>query len=444
LEIKEYVGALAGKGRIVAAVAIIAGFLAVVVFIFQPQKYQATATVVLPIPPSTTTSALAAVSEAYADFSGALNADVVAQNTAESLQLPTSAIKGHLSVSRLSGGALAEVTYSGTDKENAPEIATTASQEALALLISARLAPLDQAVSLAQRDLDDARAALQRFNQETGIYDAGYFIDQQDRLTKLKDEIGKFNSTGDTEAAANLQDQFDRRSATVSQERAEFDSATTAVQAAKEALVAAQQAELGEKSMLDAAEAGGQVSGSDASSAPRLPGLIKAVVPAVVVATGLAIAMIVLLEVVGPVRLPARRRGGPGQPEWAAQSGEEARGTRTTAPEAAKPAPAKAAAPAKASAAAKESAPAKEAVPAKASGPANDAAPAKESAPATQAAPTKEPAPAKESVPAKASAPAKDEEAAKDRVGANDADEDEDEEEEPERDPAGRIVRSRA
>jgi hypothetical protein len=29
-------------------------------------------------------------------------------------------------------------------------------------------------------------------------------------------------------------------------------------------------------------------------------------------------------------------------------------------------------------------------------------------------------------------------------VGANDADEDEDEEEEPERDPAGRIVRSRA
>ena len=119
------------------------------------------------------------------------------------------------------------------------------------------------------------------------------------------------SANSETQRAADLQQSIDTLNAKVSQERADFDRLTTTRQAASEALKGAQQAELSEKALLDAVRTGGPgglVEGSEASSAPRLPGLIKAVVPAVVVATGLAIAMIVLLEVVGPVRLPARGR----------------------------------------------------------------------------------------------------------------------------------------
>ena len=310
MEIKDYVGALAGKGRIVAAVAIIAGFFAVVVFIVQPRTYKATATVEIPTPPATTTSALAAVSEAYADFSGALTTDVVAQNTASKIGVPASEVKGHLSITRLADSAVAQVTYTGTDKDHAQQIATQASQQALGLVVAARLAPLDQQLTLSQSAYDDANTALQQFSAQTGVFDASYFIQKQRQIKNLQFQLGAARASGDRQKAANLQQQITTLNSQVSQNRADFDRLTTTRQAASEALSGAQAAELSEKALLDSVTASATpvVTATPATSARRLPGLIKAVVPAVVVASGLAIAMIVLLEVVGPVRLPVRVR----------------------------------------------------------------------------------------------------------------------------------------
>jgi capsular polysaccharide biosynthesis protein len=327
LEIKDYVGALAGRGRIVVAVAIVAGFLAVVVYVLQPQRYKATATVVLPSPPSTTTSLIAAISEAYADFSGALTTDVVAERAATDAGVTASMVKGHLSVSRLSNGSVAQVTYTGPDKEHADEIAKAASQEALGVVISARLDPLDQQLELAQTAYDDANTLLQQFAQETGIVSSSYFDDQQKRVQALMDELGA--ATPGTQEATNLEAKIAEKNTKLSQELARFQPLTSARETALESLQTAQQAELTEKGLLQSVEQGGGVSVSIPSSAPRLAGLIKAVVPAVVVATGLAIALIVLLEVVGPVRLPSRGRAddGPGLPdeaEEAEDSGPEA------------------------------------------------------------------------------------------------------------------------
>ena len=307
LEIREYIGALEGRGRIVAAVAIVAGFLAVVVYILQPQRYSATATVVLPIPPTTTTSAIAAVSEAYADFNGAVTTDVVADRTAADAGVPASAVAGHLSVSRLAGGSVAQVTYNGTDKDHAVAIANAASKEALVVVIAARLAPLDQQLALAQAAYNDANDEYRTFIQETGIYNEQFFARQQLRIIHLQDELGNAQANDDTALVADIQAQIDTKNANISQYRADFDRLTSTRQSALEAYTTAQQAELSEKGLLESAQAGGQVSTSEPSGASRLTGLIKAVVPAVVVATGLAIAMIVLLEVVGPVRLPTRR-----------------------------------------------------------------------------------------------------------------------------------------
>jgi capsular polysaccharide biosynthesis protein len=314
LEIKDYVGALAGKGRIVAAVAIIVGFLAVVVFILEPQHYSAKATVVIPTPPSTTTSALAAVSQAYADFAGALGTDVVAEKVAADVGVPKSAVKGHVSATREAGSAIAEVTYSGTDKDHATLIAQMASQDALEVIISARLAPLDEQVSLAQSAYDTTISLYQQFVSDTGIVNGTqYFRQQSNHLINLNNLLGTASKNGDQAEITRLEGLITEKKTTLSQQVADYQRLIATRESALEALQGAQSNELSEKGLLDSVTAGGQVKPStNPSSAPRLSGLIKAVVPAVVVASGLAILVIVLLEVVGPVRLPSRRRAGDG------------------------------------------------------------------------------------------------------------------------------------
>jgi hypothetical protein len=325
LEIKDYVGALAGKGRIVVAVAILAGFLAAVIFIFEPQPYRATASVPLPVPPSTTTSALAAVSEAYADFGGAVTTDVVAQRAAATAGVPVSEVRGHVEVSRLAGGSVAEVTYVGTDREHASQIASEASKEALALIVSARLAPLDQQLQLAQTAYDDANSQYQQFVSDTLILNpTKYFNTWQQRFISLSDQIGHLQASGEDAQAAQLQDRLDTKKAQISEQAADYNRIIAVRDSSKEALAEANQAEQAEKGLLLAVQNGGQISVSDPAGSSRLTGLIKAVVPAVVVATGLAIALIVLLEVVGPARRPSRQR--PARPGRHAPDDQAARG----------------------------------------------------------------------------------------------------------------------
>jgi hypothetical protein len=308
LEIKDYVRALEGKGRIVAAVAILAGFLAAVIFIFEPQPYHATASVPLPVPPSTTTSALAAVSEAYSDFSGAITTDVVAQRAATDVGVSASEVKGHVEVTRLAGGNVAEVTYNGTDRDHASQIAAAAAKEALALIVSARLAPLEQQLTLAQQAVDEANSEFQQFVATEGVYTDSYFAKEQLRINDLRDRLGNARANGQTALANTLQDQYDAKNAKIGAQLAEYSRLTTTRNSANEAYATAQQAELAEKGLLTSIQQGDQIPVSDPSGSSRLTGLIKAVVPAVVVATGLAIALIVLLEVVGPARLPIRQR----------------------------------------------------------------------------------------------------------------------------------------
>jgi len=309
LEIKDYVRALEGKGRIVAAVAILAGFLAAVIFIFEPQPYHATASVPLPVPPSTTTSALAAVSEAYADFSGAVTTDVVAQRAAATVGVPVSEVKGHVEVTRLAGGNVAEVTYTGTDRDHASQIAKEATQEALGLIVSARLAPLDQQLQLAQAAYDEANSEYQQFVADTLILDpTKYFNTWQQRFIALQDAIGNAKASGDDAKATSLQARLDAKKVEISQQSADYNRIVALRDSSKEALSQAQLAELSEKGLLNSVQQGDQIPVSDPSGSSRLTGLIKSVVPAVVVATGLAIALIVLLEVVGPARLPIRQR----------------------------------------------------------------------------------------------------------------------------------------
>jgi hypothetical protein len=308
LEIKDYVKALEGKGRIVAAVAILAGFLAAVIFIFEPQPYHATASVALPIPPSTTTSAIAAVSEAYADFSGAITTDVVAQRAATDVGVPASEVKGHVEVTRLAGGNVAEVTYTGTDRDHASQIAAEASKEALALIVSARLAPLEQQLTLAQQAVEEANTEFEQFVSTEGVLTDRYFTKKQNEIDDLRNRINNARAKGQTQLADDLQVQFEEKNAKIGTQIAEFNRLTTTRNSANEAYSNAQAAELAEKGLLDSVQLGGQIPVSDPTGSSRLTGLIKAVVPAVVVATGLAIALIVLLEVVGPARLPMRQR----------------------------------------------------------------------------------------------------------------------------------------
>src|SRR5262245_46306751 len=244
LEIKEYVGALAGRGRIVAAVAIVVGFLAVVLFILQPQRYKATATIVIPTPASSTTSAIAAVSQSYADFSGALSSQEVAEKAATAVGVPVSDVKGHLSSSRLAGSRLAEVTYTGTNRDLAPQIAKAASQAALEIVASADLAALDQQQQLAKKDVDDVTTELQQFIQDTGVSDPGdpLIRAQKARIVILGNRAGAAQAAGDDAGAAAWQAKQAAVQEKVAQELAGLSRITSLKETALESYAAAQAA----------------------------------------------------------------------------------------------------------------------------------------------------------------------------------------------------------
>jgi subunit length determinant Wzz-like protein len=308
LEIKDYVGALAGRGRIVAAVAIIVGFLAVVVYILQPQRYKATATIVIPANSSTSTSALAAVSQAYSDFTGALASDQVAQQVATKVGVPASSVKGHLSASRQSGSSVAEVTYTGTNRDQASAIVREGSTDAILLIAQARLAPLNAQVTAAQKNYDDVYLQYKTFLSQTGILNQDrYFARQQAQIINTKNELGSAQAAGDTKRASDLQARLTALQTKAAEEQSTASRIKAEIGSALETLSASQSEALTAQGLVDSISNGGQVSVTDPTAAPRLSGLIKAVVPAVVVAAGLAIALIVLLDVVGPAR-PAKRR----------------------------------------------------------------------------------------------------------------------------------------
>jgi hypothetical protein len=304
MEIAEYARLLARRSRIIVVAAIAAGVLATLVFVTRPRMYAASSTVVVPSPP-TSTSLIASVAQSVSDFQAALSTTVVAERVASSVGITTSAVKSGLEPSRVSDSGLVEVRFEYPDPEIAEDVAFEASRQALILLLDSRLEPFESQLAIVRDQYEAAQAALLEFQEETGYVVPQEVFEQENReMQSLRDAIGAALADGNEELAAQLQERLDEKAERLVSESVEFSTLTSAQRRAEESFTATQIARDAAAASLESVEetenpsAEGAISSTDAVGVGRLQTFLRTVVPAIVIATILAIVLVALLEIV--------------------------------------------------------------------------------------------------------------------------------------------------
>ena len=310
MEIAEYVRLIARRSRFVAFVAIAAAVAATLLFLTSPRTYVATTTVLVPTPPGST-SLFASVSQSVSDFEAAVSTDGVASQVASDVGLPPDDVAGVVEAERLSGSGVVELRYEHRDPEVAEQVVEGMSREALLLLLEARLEPFAAQLEIAQNQYDDAQADYDGFLNETGfINPEQVFLQEENEAQDLRNQIGAAITAGDDELAAALQERLDEKTARNAPLAAEFQAIQNAQRRTDEALSAAQVANDQALGALESVEEGssGAISPSDAVAVSRTQTFVRTVVPTIVIATILAIGLVVLLEIVPARRSPIRAR----------------------------------------------------------------------------------------------------------------------------------------
>jgi hypothetical protein len=284
---------------VVGLAAAAAAVLTLIVTSFTPQQYRGTADVVVPLP-SQFGSPIAAVGQSVSDFEGALRSDVVAARVARDVDVPRDEVASGLSSEQLASGTIVEVTYVADDPGIASSVAGTASREALVFLLEARLAPQAEELSLAQdaaRRADDAYAA---FIESEGLLNpAGYFRDQAGRLQRLQDQADAARTSGDDQTAEELEARIDARQRELTPLLLEYTTLTTARQQSQSRFAETKASFDVADAAVEAAKNDGNVEVLDAVPVSRVAQLLRRLLVAIVVATALAIASIVLLALLG-------------------------------------------------------------------------------------------------------------------------------------------------
>lgn len=300
-DLAYYVDAVRRRAPAVVGALVAAAALTLGLILLQPQRYRATADVVVPIA-SPGGSAIAAVGQSVSDFEGAVRSDVVAKRVSSETGVPQQQVADRIDTEQLFGGTVVEVTYTADDAFVAEDAVGVVSREALVLLLQARLAPFEQELALAERDANAAANAYQDFLIANELVEPEqFFRDQQARLRVLRDRADGLRAEGNderadeidaliqsrTELLAPIQVEYlttreDRARAGVrlGQARASFGAAQAAVKAAEEQR--------------------GSVTVSNAVPVSKTAQLFRQLLIAVVVAAVLAIGVIVLLELIPP------------------------------------------------------------------------------------------------------------------------------------------------
>jgi hypothetical protein len=300
MEINDYVRdslrVVSKRSRFIGAVVLAALVLSVAVYSLEPPRYRATATVVIPIPEGVT-SLIAGVSQSVSDFEGALASESVAAGVAAATGVDRKEISSGLSSDRLVSGSVAEVAYEGRTGEEAQVVVREASRQALALLLEAALGPYEQQRQFAQNQLAAAEDDYEEFVAETGIFAPDrYFAKQTDRLNALRDALGVARGEGRDDVVETLERRISAKQAEISQQLADYNRLSGARQRALSLVTETESAYSTAKGSLDSTQTPEAISVSDAVRISRVAFLMRSVVPAVVIATGLAIAFVVLLE----------------------------------------------------------------------------------------------------------------------------------------------------
>ncbi len=304
--------------RVVALVAVASGLVASVVLLMRPQTYAATATVVLPTAASSG-SVIASTTQEVADLQAVVRTKALAERVAKAVGLRPEDVAGGLSSTRVGNGGVVEVRYEGRDPATVERVAVEAGRQALAILADAQLAPYAQRLDIATQAFDDASERLRAFLERFGnIQPQDEFQRIAATLADLRERADEAEAAGDAERVAELSARIDALTARWSPLIVEWQGLNAARARAQRQLETAQLDYAIARSALEAVLAdGSSVLGTRATAVPRLSTVVRGAVPIVVLATALAILLVIALEAVragmGAVDRPRVRAPGSGR-----------------------------------------------------------------------------------------------------------------------------------
>jgi hypothetical protein len=319
LELSDYLRAMGKRFLILLLVPVIAGGAAFGLLSRQPTKFQARATVRLPVPGEAATSV---ISQANSDFTEALQSDAVLAKTAEAAHVPRSSVDSGLSVTQSGSSRILQVTYTTDRPETAQNVVATATRAALENLFSPEVARDQQLVAVAHQEYDAARGALDAFGAKGDTLPADLYRQKISEVNQLEVQLVQSQATNGTvdpfghtvdntqavkafqAAIARTQAEVNRLTALVGSVRPLEDR----LQAAVSGLSTAQRDLQVAQTELTALDSPATVATTPAAKIDKAKALIKSLGIVIAVAIVLAVGVIVLLELVRP---SSRKRAQP-------------------------------------------------------------------------------------------------------------------------------------
>lgn len=293
----RYLQIVGKRWWVVALIAFAAGLSSSLVYLgLRPRNYVATVSVVVPVAP--TSSVIPATSQAVADLQAMIASEALAARVAAVLGLDPGAVREGLGTSRLGSGGVVEVRFESTDRGLAKRGVVEAARQGLAMLAQARLAPYEERLQLAEEAYQAATADVQAYLERFGsILPQTEFDRIEGILGELRARADAARAEGDLARAGEIEARIASLAGRWSQLVVEWQTLSAARSRAQRQLESAQLDEVAARSALEAALNGdGAVLSAPARPVPRVRVFLDSVVPIVVLATILAIGLVIGVE----------------------------------------------------------------------------------------------------------------------------------------------------
>ena len=212
MEIKDWLRSLGDRARLLVVIPLAAALVALLIGVVSPAIYRASATLVLPgINPEGPVTP--AVTQAAANFTAAVQSDAVRDAVSAESGVPASELSA-VTVSRSGQSNVLNVGFTGTDPEQVPLVVAALTREALRTQAEAELNLAVAQADAARQLFGERDQAYIDFGTETGAYYTDVALEKASkRVIEARDKLNGAVADGDAGAIQLAQDEFDLRTA---------------------------------------------------------------------------------------------------------------------------------------------------------------------------------------------------------------------------------------
>lgn len=300
MQIKEYLRAIGRRASILVLLPLIAGGVALLILARQPQRYEASVTLVSPGSPSPATAS-AAVLQSVNDYRAGLTSVPVLERVSEATGERLERLRAGLASRQLGSSTIVETSYTGTRPLLVTEVVTIAARESLALLDRPQLELTNMEAALEEQRV--AQAAVDEFRARSGVLPAEDYRAKTGELSQLNVLLQQSRLQGYTTRVTALEQSIEATTARLAElglQVAAFEPLEDRLEKARDNLsrtrIEVQRSQAAQSTMGDVAE----MEVREARPLPRFPDVLRRTAAVVVTAFVVAIGLIVLLEELSP------------------------------------------------------------------------------------------------------------------------------------------------